>query len=325
MPKVSVLIPTYNCAKYIGQAIQSVLDQTFEDFEIIVSDNASTDNTEEVVKSFKDSRIRYYKSNINVEMGNNWNRCLFLSRGRYIAILCSDDIWLPPFLEKTVEILDFHPDVGLVFTNHYLFSNNIEWVRRRLVSPGLHYHFTNIVISKNPICISATLIRRACFDDVGEFKSYYTADYDMWLRISKTRWGIYYIDSPLLKYRMHESNLANDRYRMSDYAIRVLESHKFEEEIEKSKSRVIARLYIKRALASNILYSPKEALSDILRAIKICKREAFFSFLFLLVEGFIPTSLNLRFRFQKAYHFLITEGFKILLKLKQLKYRFFTH
>lgn len=323
MPKVSVLIPTYNCAKYIGQAIQSVLDQTFEDFEIIISDNASTDNTEEVVRDFKDLRIRYYKNNINVEMGNNWNRCLFSSKGKYIAILCSDDIWLPLFLEKTVEILDFHPDIGLVFTNHYFFSNNIVWVRRRIVSPGPHYHFTNIVIQKNPIHISATLIRRGCFDDVGEFKSYYTADYDMWLRISKTRWGIYYIDSPLLKYRMHESNLMKDRYRMADYTILVLESHKFKEEIEKSKRRILARLYIKRALVTDILSSPKEVLLDIFRAIRTCKREAFFSFLLLWVEGLIPKSMNPKFK--KAHHFLITESYKILSRLRQLKNIFFVH
>jgi glycosyltransferase involved in cell wall biosynthesis len=305
MPKVSVLIPTFNSAEYVGEAIQSVLDQTFRDFEIIISDNASADNTEEIVKKFRDPRIGYFRSNVNVEMGINWNRCLVLAKGRYVALLCADDIWLPLFLEKSVEILETYPGIGLVFANHLFLTNNLEWPRKRLITAGPHYHFTKIIIEKNPIPISASLIRRGCYDEIGEFKPYYTADYDMWLRLSRTKWGIYYLDTPLLKYRLHESNLAKDEYRMADYTIRILESYRFEEEIERAKRKVLARLFIRRALTTKISSSLDEFLADFRVAIGYSTRQAILSLFFLGVKKSIPQSAYLALKM--ANHLLLNK------------------
>jgi len=119
MPKVSVLIPTYNCALYIGQAIQSVLDQTFKDFEIIISDNASTDNTEEIVKKFKDSRIRYYKNQENIDYTRNVYRLIHeLATGEYCIILCADDYWVgKELLTEQVDILDNNANIGFVWSD----------------------------------------------------------------------------------------------------------------------------------------------------------------------------------------------------------------
>src|SRR3972149_3665070 len=109
MPKVSVCIPSYNHARYIGASIESVLAQSFEDWELVIVDNFSTDDTQAVVKSFRDPRIRSYASDRNVGLVRNWNRCVSLARGEYVGILPADDIYLPRMLERSVGRLDAHP------------------------------------------------------------------------------------------------------------------------------------------------------------------------------------------------------------------------
>ena len=122
MPVVSAIIPTYNFGRFLGEAIQSVLDQTFTDFELIVVDDGSTDDTREVVGSFNDSRIRYiYQENRGLPAARNTG--IKASRGEYIAFLDSDDIWLTQNLELKVKSLDSHPDAGLVCSDGYNFDD----------------------------------------------------------------------------------------------------------------------------------------------------------------------------------------------------------
>ena len=107
-PKVSVLIPTYNYAHYLPEAIDSVLAQTFEDFEVIIVDNCSTDNTEEIVMEYlqKDKRIQYFKNEENIGPYRNYNQCLLYASGEYIKFLNADDKFAPTLLEKFVHILE---------------------------------------------------------------------------------------------------------------------------------------------------------------------------------------------------------------------------
>ena len=121
MPKVSVVMPAYNYGRFLGEAIQSVLDQTFQDFELIVVDDGSTDNTKEVIGSFTDRRIKYiYQQNRGVSTALNVG--ISASRGEYIALLDADDIWLPHNLEKGVEVLDEHAEVGFSYGQAYLMD-----------------------------------------------------------------------------------------------------------------------------------------------------------------------------------------------------------
>ena len=116
MPRVSIVLPSYNHEKYVRECIQSALDQTYQDFEIIITDDGSTDGTVNVIKEFDDSRIQLYTHTENEGACNAINNCIKKAAGEYIAVLNSDDAWEPTKLEKQVKYLDSHPEIGAVFT-----------------------------------------------------------------------------------------------------------------------------------------------------------------------------------------------------------------
>ncbi len=114
-PVVSVLVPAYNYGHYLDEAIQSVLAQTFTDFELVIVDNCSPDNTKEVVgKYLHDGRIRFYTNKKNLGAVGNFNKCLGYAQGRYLKFLCADDKFAPELLEKFVAVMDDFPAVALV-------------------------------------------------------------------------------------------------------------------------------------------------------------------------------------------------------------------
>lgn len=116
VPKVSICIPTYNYGQFITETIESVLAQTYADYELIVVDNCSSDDTMALVAAYvaKDERIRYFCNESNLGMVGNWNRCLQYVRGEYVKILCADDLLEPSCLKRSMEIFDRYPNVSLV-------------------------------------------------------------------------------------------------------------------------------------------------------------------------------------------------------------------
>ena len=136
-PKVSVCIPVYNRPDYVAEAIESVLCQTFTDFELIITDNCSTDNTPEVIKSYaaKDKRVKYYRNQYNMGISSSINRALLLSRGEYIKFLFSDDKLAPQCLALFVDALDNHPKVSLVTSFTQSFGDDGH-IRDKSFFPG---------------------------------------------------------------------------------------------------------------------------------------------------------------------------------------------
>ena len=114
MPLISVCIPAYNTARYLPEAIESVLAQAFSDYELVICDNASTDDTPEICRRYDDPRIRYVRFEEFVGQAANWNRCLKLATGKYVVLLHADDALRPCFLKRAAEVLDNNPAVGLV-------------------------------------------------------------------------------------------------------------------------------------------------------------------------------------------------------------------
>jgi glycosyltransferase involved in cell wall biosynthesis len=213
MPKVSVIIPTYNeRADFLRAAIRSVEKQTFQDFEIIIVDDGSTDETARVVHDFADPRIHYLRHGRNLGEPAARNTGMRHTSGQYLAFLDDDDEWLPRKLEKQVSLLDCcRPHVGLVYTGLWRI-NGCTRERIGLWTPDKRGDVFRDMCRQNWIGTpSSVLVRRECFDRVGEFDESiaYGADYDMWLRISET-FAVDYIREPLVFYTVHEKSMSSN-------------------------------------------------------------------------------------------------------------------
>lgn len=208
-PKVSVLIPTYNYAHILDETIKSVLDQTFQDFELIVVDDGSKDNTDEVMEKYKtDPRITYLRNEKNLGLVDNWNKCLDLAKGEYIKYLCADDRFKPTILEKFVAVMDAYPKVSLVTCNKEIFGKSSVIVEL----PLTHYQDGYKVIKHTlnnfgwlgePTCL---MFRRSDVAKVGKFKKglVWLPDWEMWLRLLTV--GDCYLVPEDLAYVQNHSN-----------------------------------------------------------------------------------------------------------------------
>ncbi|MFB0546161.1 MAG: glycosyltransferase, partial [Anaerolineae bacterium] len=218
---VSVCLPSYNYARFLGECMASVLAQTHGNFELIVVDDCSTDDSDRIIRSFSDSRIRYARNEANIGMVRNWNRCLSLARGDYVCFLCADDTFLPRKLEVQVDLLDRYPEVGLVHSDGYsidaageatrLFRSRFPLDLQEYLSLD-HIHvspeeFKRLVAGYNYIHFSNAMFRRECYQAVGGFDEGfpYAADWDLWLRIS-LHYDVAYVTEPLSCERWHGDN-----------------------------------------------------------------------------------------------------------------------
>lgn len=229
MPKVSVLTPIYNTnPEYLKDCIESILGQTFTDFEfLILNDSPNNSEIEKIVKSYKDKRIKYYKNEKNMGISASRNKLLGLAKGEYIAIFDHDDISMPTRLEKQVNFLNDHKDIGVVGCNTLWIPDNIEKI----------YKTYNIDIKKALLhgCAvphSGAMIRKSVMIDnnIGWEAEYSPAeDYMLWIRLlDKTMF--HNIPEILLKYRFIEGNTSHlQEAKMQDHGmlIQCMAYHKF--------------------------------------------------------------------------------------------------
>ena len=193
-PQVSVCVPVYQGAEYVGRAIESVLAQSFGSFELVVRDNGSTDGTAEVVRSFADPRIRFERAETTVSMPDNWNRTVALSRAPLVKVVCADDVLRPGALGEQVRTLQDDRSVAVAAgrvdmidsADRVLFAN--RHVGRHLVGSHRRTDVLRTVVRHggNPIGPSVSVtFRREDFDAVGGFDGtlLFTMDLDMWVRL----------------------------------------------------------------------------------------------------------------------------------------------
>jgi glycosyltransferase involved in cell wall biosynthesis len=188
-PTISVVIPTYNRAQIIGRTIQSVLNQTYPDFEVIIVDDGSTDNTEEVVKGFGDDRLRYIRMKENSgTAGVPRNKGIEAARGEYIALLDSDDEWLPEKLEKQVsKFKSLSPDVGVVYCGYACVNGKTGETLIEYLPNARGDVFRSAVEGRLRLAGHTPLIRKECFEKAGVFdvELLGSEDWDMWIRLAQ--------------------------------------------------------------------------------------------------------------------------------------------
>jgi glycosyltransferase involved in cell wall biosynthesis len=238
-PKVSVVLPTYNRANLIGRSLRSVLDQTYHDFEIIVVDD-STDDTEEIVKSFEDERIRYIKRDIRKGAGAARNTGIKSARGKYIAFQDSDDEWLSEKLEKQMKVLEAAPfEVGIVYTDMLRISEDgkTKYWHSPAVVDGCLINPKTSDYQVLELGIQSTLIKKECFNEI-LFDEELPGFEDLALLIRLTRhYGFEHIKEPLVKYYATEGISSN---MDASIAAQNMLFKKYSEEI-KNNRKVLAR------------------------------------------------------------------------------------
>ncbi len=207
-PLVTIAIPNYNTATYIGEAIESALSQTFQDIEILVIDNASTDNSRDIIAQWKsrDDRIIALDFDKHVSSLENWNRCLEHARGRYIVFLHADDRLKPPFIASALEVFAHRPDLGYVLAEKEFIDGqgNVtaksQFYSDSAIIPGLSEARVNFV-GWHTVAVQM-LIRTECMKAIGGYS--YT-DVMAVLQLNM-RWDVGYLHTPLVQYRQHEQS-----------------------------------------------------------------------------------------------------------------------
>jgi glycosyltransferase involved in cell wall biosynthesis len=226
-PTISVVMSVYNGGPYLRQSIESILNQTWRDFEFIIVDDGSTDDTARIIGSFQDERI-ILLSQTNQGLQRSLNRGIKRARGRYVARHDSDDMALPRRLSIQLAFLKRHPQVSLLGTNLLIINSDGEIIGRDLGRATDDLELKWRLLFSNPFAHPSVMIRREAFDDVGlysESRDYrYIEDYELWSRIGK-RYQIANLREPLVQYRNHLLNISNeDRNRQFDGAC-LISSH----------------------------------------------------------------------------------------------------
>jgi glycosyltransferase involved in cell wall biosynthesis len=207
-PTVSVIMNCLNCEKYLREAIDSVFVQTYEDWEIIFwEDKASEDNSENIAKSYG-NKLRYFRSDVSLPLYGSRNLAVQEARGKYIAILDCDDLWLPTKLEEQIQLLEQDEEVGLVYSDCYLFNEKGKGKRSFKSKKPHRGNVFSELLMESFINTQTVVIRRKAFESLNTFfdgRLIMTGDYDAYLRISY-RWKVDYVDKPLARYRVHRNS-----------------------------------------------------------------------------------------------------------------------
>lgn len=232
MPKVSVCIPAYNAESTLQETVDSVLSQTFQDFEILLQDNSSTDQTWQLMVAMakQDARIKPIQNSSNLGMLGNWNSVFKRAESDYVLLLSADDCLMPEFLANGVRELTAHQDLVNVSTDHWLFSSNEQRRRKIRLRDGYYSNHEALILLKNPFSINFTLFNRNnllnIIGDKPVFRHYMTCDYDLHIRIALSGSPVRYLNKKLARYRLHDGNLSKQRRRMTRQALLTVLSHK---------------------------------------------------------------------------------------------------
>jgi len=210
-PRVSIIIPTYNRAHMIGDAIQSVLNQSFQNFEIIIVDDASTDSTENIVKGFSDKRIKYIQHKVNKGGSAARNTGIKASTGKFIAFLDSDDWWHPKKLENQLSKMETSKlSPALVYTGLKQVNNEGKLIKE--IIPIFRGNIFQELLIENVVgTTSSVLLRKEIFNSVGLFDENLPSrqDLDLWLRIAR-KYTFDYVKTPLVNMRIHKNRITED-------------------------------------------------------------------------------------------------------------------
>jgi glycosyltransferase involved in cell wall biosynthesis len=227
-PLFSIVIPTYNHASYIGKALNSIINQSYKDWEVIVVNNFSVDNTIEIVEQFKDSRIKLVNFRNNGIIGASRNRGIILATGKWICFLDSDDFWYPNKLEATLQFL---PRYDIIYHNLDIYDLDYK-IKGILRTRSLKKRNTykDLFFNGNALANSGVIVKRELIEKAGGFsedKDIMTVeDYDLWLKISLISSSFYCINTSLGGYLVTGQNMSSNVLKTIEKEANLIEKHK---------------------------------------------------------------------------------------------------
>ena len=261
MPLVSVVIPTFNYGRFVASAIQSALDQTFRDFEIVVVDDGSTDDTTEIVSRFG-AAVRYiYQPNRGLSAARN--RGIQAARGEWIGFLDADDLWLPTKLERQLSVLNGTAGGRVVVHSNYAILDEDGGIQLKWSQPGLNNPFPESLRSelsvrdfvfKNWVGVLTALVRRHEVESIGGFDNELRGaeDWDLWLRLALAGHRFVYVEDSLAIYRWHRGSMQSAIDQMLASRLRLLDKLFARPDLPLSvrslRRRAYARLYYMAAV-----------------------------------------------------------------------------
>ncbi len=326
LPLVSIIMTAYNEERYIKEAIDSILQQTFSNFELILINDGSTDRTDEIIKLFTDSRIKYICNKKNLRLITCLNIGLELARGKYIARMDSDDICYLDRLKKQVDFLECNPEIGILGSNLEVFGDTKGFMTYPEKDDDIRiYLLTTSSFGNNVVMIRKDILHKLKFQFNNEYL--HAEDYKAWSEIIKHAKG-YNFQEPLVKYRAHTSSVSNkykhiqretrNRIR-AEYILNSLHIAENSVGYEMHKSNIITSVGIKRFLTykfliktnkQNIVFNEKkfkEALCtnwylDSLEAAEEKRLFVFFNYLYILLIDFRYYKIRKYFNLLKHYY-----------------------
>lgn len=223
LPLVSVVIATYNMAKYLGEAVESVLSQTYTNVEIIIVDDGSTDDTSALVTRWaNDRRVRCIRQR-NLGQSRAKNQGISLAAGEYVAFLDADDRWTPRKLEQQIVLFNEHPDVAVVYSDKQLideYGDKLKGGEAKCPQGRI----TSDLLVDNYVNFGSAVVRREVLEEFGGFDETLpmSIDYDLWLRIS-TVYEFRCVEEPLLEYRIWSGQMSHKTLERSDCVLAILD------------------------------------------------------------------------------------------------------
>ena len=274
MAKVSVIIPTYNRSKYIRRAIDSVLKQTFTDYEIIVIDDGSTDNTGEILRGYGE-RVSYIRQS-NQGISASRNRGIGIAKGKYIAFLDSDDEWVPEKLALQVKLLDNDERLGLVCSRMVILNEQGDQCGMK-PQKRTGKNFRELVEIGGDLPTSTIMTRKECFDKVGVFDKDLPPmeDFEMWVRIA-SQYDVYTIpDKILAYYYRHGHQITSDKTLVYEATVKLDKAilDRYRHVPDFPIKTVVHKIAFTEYVLSRIYYSDRQyrnAFSVLFDAIKKC-------------------------------------------------------
>lgn len=216
-PKVSFIVPCYKLGHLLSDCVESILCQTYRDFEVLIMDDCSPDDTPEVARSFQDPRVTHIRNEPNLGHLPNYNKGIGLSRGKYIWLISADDQLRTPYvLQRYVELMDRHPEVGFVFCPGVGILDGKEI---GLLGYSVHdsqdaifegHRFLLKLLERNTVLAAAGMVRRECYERVGVFPldMPYGGDWFLWCAFA-LHYDVGYFAEPMVNYRQHDLSMTN--------------------------------------------------------------------------------------------------------------------